>query len=64
MIYAIYQYGVHKETAGVLDMYLFWRLQISVTQFANFADSLQSAIIFPGIEKYLDTKAICNEHAI
>jgi hypothetical protein len=41
MIYAIYQYGVPKEAIGVLDMYLFWHLQISVTQFADFTDSFQ-----------------------
>jgi len=41
MIYAIYQYGFRKEALVVLDLGLFWHLQISVTQFADFSDSFQ-----------------------
>ncbi len=45
MIYAIYQYVIRKVTFMVLDLYLFWHLQISVTQFADFTDSVYRANI-------------------
>jgi len=44
MIYAIYQYGFRKVAFRVLDLYLFWYLQVSVTQFADFTDSLQTGL--------------------
>ncbi len=44
MIYAIYPYGFRKEALVALDLHLFWHLQISVTQFADFSDSFQPAV--------------------
>lgn len=41
MIYAIYLYGFRKEALVVLDLHLYWQLQNSVTQFADFSDSFQ-----------------------
>jgi len=44
MIYAIYPYGFRKEALVALDLYLFWHLQISVTQFADFSDSFHTGM--------------------
>ena len=45
MIYAIYKYGFRKEALVVFDLNLFWHLHFSVTQFADFSDSLYSVCL-------------------
>ena len=52
MIYAIIRYGFRKEALVVLDLYLFWHLLISVTQFADFRDSIQTYGSFVAPECY------------
>jgi len=50
MIYAIYQYGLCTEAIGFLDMYMFWHLQFSVSEFAIISDSFQTVSKWGGCE--------------